>query len=268
MKKKIENHWSYFISESSGGIFNSFKDPPIIDSKSSPVKATAKADVEIAVRIRSFAEALYHDERSPFFHGFTKYHYGVMCNHMIQQEKVGISLLTNIDSGDFPTVQKWNSFSQDGTWDTDFHRRMAFNTTMEIRKYPPDSRGDIPQAHFASKEAAKTTATPTTQVPPIVNPQLQLVLEQSALANQLLMRRLVPEHAVNATAPPSNSNNAAETPDSERLQKLRRTLSECLNTKKLAGSEGDPELLSSLDARAKKCLKAISELEDEFLFNG
>ena len=120
-----------------------YRDPP----KAPPQKAAkqaAKHNVEVSVKIRSFAEAMFFDVASPFRHGFSAYHFG-----MIQQTiKTKLAnkeenLITDVAAGIYPTLQDWAKFAPEGTWDTADHDRTAMGVKMTPGKFPP-IKGVIP----------------------------------------------------------------------------------------------------------------------------
>lgn len=49
-------------------------------------KSAAKANVDVALKVRSLVEELYRNEISPFYHAFTRYHFGVLCMYFTQME--------------------------------------------------------------------------------------------------------------------------------------------------------------------------------------
>ena len=93
-------------------------------------KGSAKASTDVAICVKNFIEALYWNEKSPFFHGFTKFHFGILYQQFVDLEQKGLSVVTDYGAEIYPPVSDWDSFHPDGHWRSDYTVLHAYNTKM------------------------------------------------------------------------------------------------------------------------------------------
>ena len=105
--------------------------PPFFHTETNVTgKGSAKASSEVAIHVKNFINALYWNENSPFYHGFTKFHFGIMFQRFVDLEKKGLSVVTDYAADVYPPVSDWDTFHPDGHWRSDYTILHAHKTKM------------------------------------------------------------------------------------------------------------------------------------------
>lgn len=99
--------------DSDGNLIGYIDPPDFVEPKNS--KQAAKVNVDAALRVKNFVDALYYNETSPFYHGFTLYHYGLIKQHIkTKLDASDDSLLTDVENHIYPEVGDWHTCM--GAW--------------------------------------------------------------------------------------------------------------------------------------------------------
>ncbi|KAJ1430828.1 hypothetical protein B484DRAFT_395758 [Ochromonadaceae sp. CCMP2298] len=125
------------------------RDPPVAVAPAGG-KASSTANYELLLKGRQCATALFLDPHSPFFHGFTRYHWG-MISVLYSQQPL---LRADISARKFPAGDEWDSLCSDGTWDLPTHNSKSFGCVVQRGAYPPDKEGLPPLVSDALRKRA------------------------------------------------------------------------------------------------------------------
>lgn len=267
-----------------------YRYPPKAPAQKS-AKQAAKLNTDVAIKIKAFAEALYFDDGSPFRHGFSAYHFG-----MIQQaikdryDAKEEDLITDVATGVFPKLEDWPKYAPGGTWDTPEHNRFAMGVTLKPGKFMP-KKGVIPSAATCSDQLAKeareqrrdegqaqqkSAGGAQTSDGAGGGTDMTQLLAQIAAGNQLMVNTIVSSKNAGSGGGGvvgAEQAMAKEAQDLTVKEKLKRKLSALLMERKDllgAGFNGTDDIVRDLDEKYKKFktrLNKVEEDEDAELFD-
>ena len=288
-------------SQDSAGNIKGYRDPPMYQEPKTS-KQSAKLNVENAARIKAFVDRLYGSPESPFYHGFTSYHYGVIQTHlktMMDGPEKDDSLITNTEQGEFPDEQDWDKYSPDGTWDTAQHKRCSADLVLSRGAYKPkEGINTPPSAQWCRQQITKDTSNVVDGASSSNAMAMQeRMLNQMVVSNTLMMQAVgrspgQPPQGPSAQGPSAQGPSAPpgpsapqgpppppgpspqgpqpqgqpDHPRNEKKRKLEAALMKSLADRKAlldAKLTDSHELILNSDKRTKKYQDALAKIADE-----